>query len=139
MAANTSPIFSISGNVSWGAATLTTATGDYDGTGANNKLVFTADATNGSFLQRIRLKPIGTNIASVVRFYINNGSTNGTASNNTFYGEVSLPATTASNTAALIEIDYPFNFVLPAGYKIYAGVATTVAAGWVATAVGGNY
>jgi hypothetical protein len=118
---------------------LLTATGDYNGTGGNNILIFTADATNGGFVQRIRFKAIGTNTASVARIYINNGSTNGTATNNVFYGEVSLPGTTAINTAATVDVDYALNFALPAGYRIYAGLGTTVASGWVASVVAGAY
>ncbi len=144
MAANTNPIFSLLGQVSSDsgtgmANTITTATGDYTGISANHKLVFTADPTNGSWLSRLRFKAIGTNTASVARIYLNNGSTSATATNNSFFGEVSLPATTATNTAATVEIDYPMNIALNPGYRIYVGVATTVAAGWVCVGVGGDY
>ena len=140
MAANTTPIFSKIGAIGGiGSTTITTATGDYTGTGSNNILIFTSDATNGGFVQRIRFKAIGTNVVTVMRIYINNGLTNGTAANNVFYGELSLPATTASNTAGTVDIDYPLNFALPAGYKLYAGVATTVASGWVASVIAGAY
>ena len=144
MAANTNPIFSLLGQVSSDsgtgmANTITTATGDYTGISANHKLVFTADPTKGSWLSRLRFKAIGTNTASVARIYLNNGSTSATATNNSFFGEVSLPATTATNTAATVEIDYPMNIALNPGYRIYVGVATTVAAGWVCVGVGGDY
>lgn len=145
MAANTAPIYSIRGDSSVNNATtmpstFTTAAADYTGaTATNNKLVFTADATNGGFLQRLRFKALGTNTASVARVFINNGSANTTAANNAFYGEISLPATTAIATAATVEIDYPMNFALKPGFTIYVGLGTTVAAGWVCTAVGGQY
>ena len=141
MPGNTTPIFSKAGAIGGiGSTTLTTATGDYTGAGGNNILIFTSDATNGGFVQRIRLKAIGTNVATVLRVYINNGTgSNGTATNNVFYGEVSLPATTASTTAATVDIDYPLNIALPAGYKLYVGLGATVAAGWVATVVAGAY
>lgn len=144
MAANTDPIFSRIGDVSSDgttgmAPTITTATGDYTGISANHKLVFTADATNGGFVQRLRFKAVGTNVASVARIYLNNGSTAGTATNNSFFGELSLPATTATNTASTIDLDYPMAVALPAGFRIYVGVATTVSAGWVVTPVAGKY
>jgi hypothetical protein len=145
MPANTAPIYSIQGDNSVNdgttmPSTFTTAAADYTGaTATHNKLVFTADATNGGFIQRLRFKAIGTNTASVVRIFINNGSANTTAANNVFYGEVSLPATIATATAATIEIDYPMNFALKAGFTIYAGLGTTVAAGWVCTPIGGQY
>lgn len=145
MAANTSPIYSLKGDQSVDdgttmPSTFTTAAADYTGaTATHNKLVFTADSVDGGFIQRLRFKAIGTNTASVARIFINNGSANTTASNNAFYGEVSLPATTASAVAATIEIDYPMNFALRPGFRIYVGLGTTVAAGWVCTAIGGQY
>jgi len=144
MAANTDPVYSrigdVSSNGTTGMATdITTATGDYTGVSANHILVFTADATNGGYVQRLRFQAKGTNTASVARIYLNNGSTNTTATNNSFYGQQSLPGTTATNTAATTEIDYPMNLALPAGFRIYVGLGTTVAAGWVCVAVGGKY
>lgn len=141
---NTDPIYSRVGDITSDAGTgmaptLTTATGDYTGISANHKLVFTADGTNGSFVQKLKFKAIGTNVVSVARIYINNGSTAGTATNNSFYGEVTLPATTASNVQGTIEIEYILNIALPPGFKIYVGIATTVASGWVCTGVGGKY
>lgn len=121
------------------ASTLTTATADYTGISANHQLVFTADATNGGWIERLRFKAIGTNTASVARIYLNNGGVNTTASNNSFYGEVPLPATTAIATTGTIDLDYPMGFGIPAGFKIYVGLGTTVAAGWVCVAVGGKY
>lgn len=144
MAANTAPIFSLLGDVSnndgttFGAA-ITTATGDYTGASANHVLVHTGDATNGSYVRRLRFQAIGTNVATVARIYLNNGSANTTAANNVFYGQQSLPATTAINTAATVEIDYPMELALPPGFRIYVGVGTTVASGWVVTAVAGQY
>lgn len=144
MSANVNAIYSRLGNVSSNgtttmAPTLTTATGDYTGVSANNKLVWTAGATNGGFCPRIRFKAVGTNVATVARIYINNGSTNTSAANNSFYGEVSLPATTASNTSATVEVDYPMGFALDPGFTIYVGLGTTVASGWVAVVPGGIY
>lgn len=144
MPANTDPIYSRLGDVSKDGTTgmgqlITAAANDYTGIGANNVLVWTSDATNGGFLQRVRLKAGGTNVASVMRFFINNGSTNGTATNNCFYGEIGLPATTASATGATVDLDYPFNIALPAGFRIYAGLGTAVAAGWAMTPVAGKY
>jgi hypothetical protein len=140
MAANTAPIFSLSGAISLGTA-ITAVVTDYTGIGANNVVAFTANATNGGFVQRIRFKAAGTNAASVARIYINNGSANTTAANNTFYGEMSLPATTAITTAGTADVDYPMNFALPAGYRIVIGIsaATTLASGWVPTVIAGSY
>lgn len=144
MPGNNDPIYSRKGQVANNGTTgmnqlVLLASTDYTGIDADTSLIFTADATNGSFVQRIRFKAGGTNIASVARIYLNNGSTNATATNNTFYGEITLPATTAIATSATVEIDYPMNYALPAGFKIYFALATAVAAGWVATVVSGDY
>ena len=144
MPANTEPIYSRLGDVSNNATTgmnalVTAAANDYTGAGANNSLIFTADATNGGYVQRIRFKAGGTNVASVARIFINNGSAPTTATNNVFYGEISLPATTLIATAATIDVDYVMNFAIPAGFRIYFGLGTAVSAGWVATVIGGKY
>jgi hypothetical protein len=144
MAGNTDPIYSRRGMVATNGTTgmsqlITASAADYTGAGANNVLVFTADATNGSFVQRLRFKAGGTNVAAVMRIYINNGSANTSAANNAFYGEVSLPATTAATATATIDVDYPLNFALPAGFRIYVGLGAAVSAGWVVTAIAGDY
>jgi len=59
--------------------------------------------------------------------------------NSKLYGEISLPAVTISATTATIDVEYPMNVALPPGWAIYAGLGTTVAAGWSVTAVGGDY
>jgi len=143
MPVNINPIYSISGDLSSNlttgmAPTLTTAANDYTGISSNNKLVWTAGA-NGGYIERIRFKAVSSNVATVARIYINNGSDNTSAANNSFYGEISLPATTASATSATVDIDYPMNFALNAGFSIYVGLGTTVANGWVPIGVGGQY
>lgn len=117
---------------------VTAASGDYNGTGANNSLVFTA-GVEGGYVQRIRLKAVGTNVASVARFYINNGSSNLVATNNTFFHEEQLPATTATNTAPTPPVDVVLNFALEPNFRIYMGLGTAVAAGWVALPFAGKY
>lgn len=144
MPGNSDPIYSKQGDVTADGVsamhtTIITATGDYTGASTNHQKVFTADATNGGFVQRLRFKSLGTNIATVMRIFINNGSTNTTATNNAFYGEVSMPAVTAINTAATVDIDYPMNIALPPAFRLFAGVATTVTAGWVCVPVAGKY
>ena len=144
MAANNFPIYTVAPDVSSNgttgmANTMTTAAADYTGVSANNVLVFTADDTNGGYIRKLRFQAIGTNTASVARIYFNNGSTNTTAANNSLYGQVSLPATTAIATAATVEIDYPMELAINPGFRIYVGLGTTVAAGWVCTAIGGKY
>lgn len=143
MAANFNPIFTLTPDVSNNLATgfggtITTGTNDVTGVSANYKLVHTA-GPDGSYVRRLRFKALGTNVAGVMRIFINNGLVNTTAANNSFYGELSLPATTATTTASTVDLDYPLDIQLDAGYRIYVGVAATVAAGWVCTAIAAQY
>jgi hypothetical protein len=142
--ANKEPIYTLSGDVSSNGTTgmatgMVTATGDYTGVSANHVLVFTADATNGGYIRRLRFQATGACTASVARIYLNNDSSNGTATNNTFYGQVSLPGIVATIVAATSEVDYPMEFALNPGFRIYTGLGTTVATSWVCTAIGGKY
>ena len=119
----------------------TAANNVYDGTGTVGTC-FTAGAS-GSFLSFVKLKPnnsTANTAATCARFWINNGSTNATATNNFFYAEATLPATTVTPAAAQTEVIIQFNIALPADYKINWALATAPAGGgWVATGVGGNY
>jgi len=136
--ANTQPIFSSLGDIQWGTTVLTTLNTAKDGTGTVLN-VFTADATNGGFVQRIRFRAAGTNIATVARVFINNGSANSTPANNILYDEITLAATTLSEVAALAVYELPLNFALPPGYKLNVTLGTTVAAGYYVSVIGGKY
>ena len=137
MAANTAPIFSRLADVQWISGT--TLNNTYDLTSGTNFLVFTADATNGGYVQRIRFKALGTTVATVARVFINNGSTTATITNNILWDEISLPLVTASATAATATYELPLNIPLPAGYKIYVVFGTAAGAGWGMTVIGGKY
>lgn len=141
MPANTDAIWTRAPDIQWiGGITAANATRDL--TAGTSYLVFTADATNGGYLQYIRVKNDGTatTTATVMRFWINNGSTTGTATNNILFGEMTIPAITISAVAATPELDYPMELPLPAGYRIYVTVETDPGAtNLMATGVGGKY
>ena len=252
MPGNTDPIYSRVGVIQGAGIVLTTAANDYTGLSPYNVRCFVADSLNGGYIERLRFKPLGTNVASVARVFLNPGivghmaallttpaaptgtpsasggtmlsgtsvfvakivavdangclsavgtesstvtvagptgsiawtwtavtgavsyriytghagagseagywtsSTNSytqiamaegsgwtdgvpTATNNIFYGEIGLAATTLSASAPLQEIDYPMSFALPAGWEVYVGLGTAVAAGWAVSAIGGAY
>jgi hypothetical protein len=138
MPANTSPIFSIAADIQWVNGAITAANTTTDLTSGTIYAIFTAGA-NGSYIQRIRFRHLGTNVATVARVWINNGSTTGTAANNTLWDEITLAANTVSQVAASINYELPFSFALPAGYVIYVTLGTAVAAGFRATVIGGDY
>ena len=136
MAANTSPIFPLIPQIEWG--TITAANTNMDGTGTV-VTIFTADVTNGSHLSFITTKALGTNVATVLRVFINNGSANTVATNNILIHEISLPATTADTDAETTEVKWEADFALPPGYKINVTLGAAVSGGWAVTAVGGKY
>jgi hypothetical protein len=137
MPANTAPIFSLTPKTSWGTTAITTANTAKDGTGTVLG-VYTAGA-NGSYVQRVRFRPAGTNVQTVARLFINNGSTNATAANNILFDEITLSAITLSETAAQPSFEIPLNFALPAGYVLNITIGTSVAAGYYVSAIGGDY
>lgn len=260
MAANQNPIYTLTPSIRH-HANIALSSADYTGAGIHNYCVFQASHTNGSYVQKLRFKALGTNGAAVARIYINNGKSpranvcgnvagltgtpqttggflptgtyigkvftidpwgavstnsaevsasvtgptgridwfwtantgansyiitvgprtsepvvsfyNANASyqqttnfdtsgflntapfgmhvspfsslagagsyNNAFIGEVSLPATTAATTTATIDVEYPLNFALPAGWKILIGLGAAVNAGWSVTTIAGDY
>ena len=138
MAANTAPIYTKAGDIQW-IGGITTANTTTDLTTGTSYLAFTADGTNGGYVQKVRFRSLGTNVATVARVWINNGSTTGTATNNALFDEISLAASTVSQTSALAVYELPLNFALPAGYKLYITIGTAVAAGYHATVIGGKY
>lgn len=150
MAGNSNPIFSRIGIVS-GSTTGTVATfssGSYT-VGTNIFNVFTADATNGSFVQRIRFIPISTTsatatTATVHRIYVSSVSAPGattTAANTWLFQEVAAAAQTPATTTAVAYIEVPLNVALPPGYAILVNSSTTSTAntGWATSVFGGAY
>lgn len=160
MPVTATPVFAQTPNVGALNAIVSTAmtnTKAYDGTetaGTALALAYTAGA-NGSRVDQVAIRftstngltASGTSSATVIRFWINNGSANTTAGNNIFLGEVALPATavtalaTSANTVYYLTLP-PNGLNLPANYRIYGGL--TVAAGGTniaiaLNAVGGDY
>lgn len=137
MAANTSPIFGLTPVVSWG--TVSTANTAKDGTGTV-VTIFTAGA-DGARVDKIRYKAMGTNVATVLRIFVNNGSANSTATNNTMIREATIAATTLSEVAELVngEIDFPEGLILPNGYKLNITIGTSISAGLHVSAYGGSF
>lgn len=143
MPANTVPIYSKAGQISY-SATITAANTAKDGTGTV-ATIFTA-GVDGARVERVRVRANGTNVATVLRIFINNGGATTTAANNVLYAEMTLPATTLSEVAALATQELPntvdataFPIVLPAGYRLTATIGTAVAAGVQVSAIGSSY
>jgi hypothetical protein len=124
------PIFTV-------GATVTTANTAKDGTGTV-VLVYTA-GVNGSRIDNIKVRSTGTAVATVLRVFVNNGATNATATNNSLFTEATIAATTLSEVAALADNVITMGISLPATYRVYVTIGTTVAAALQVSGQGGDY
>lgn len=139
MSANTLPIFSAVGDIEW-TTVQTAANTTYDGTTGTPAIAFSA-SVSGGFVQRIRFKASGSATATVARIFINNGQSTGSAANNVLFDEITLAATSATQTAATAVYELPLNIALPPAYRILTTLGTVQSAGggWYAAVVGGSY
>ena len=143
---NDKPTWSASSSIQWGstdgvfraAGPIKTAATGVDGSDLMTT-VFTADATNGGFAHKLKIKPVGTNAATTLRIFINNGSTSGSIQNNILFRESNILAYVISETLAARPHDIDLNLRLPLGYKINVCLGTTIAAGVFVTVPGSKY
>ena len=145
MAANTAPIYSIAGDVNSVAALNSglvvgpTANTAQDGSGTLYK-AFTA-GTNGSYVQKIRFRPVGSPAATVCRVFISSSTTT-SATVTWLYDEITLPAVTVSQTAASSVFELPLNFALNASYLLYVTFGTSTGStgtGYSIVTIAGDY
>jgi len=145
MPANTSPIYSIVGSVdsvasnNSGLVVGPTANTALDGSGTLYK-AFTA-GTNGSYVQKIRFRPVGSPAATVCRVFISSSTTT-SATNTWLYDEITLPAVTLSQTAASSVFELPLNFALDPSYLLYVTFGTSTGSagtGYSIVTIAGDY
>ena len=138
MAGNTKPLFSAIPRSFLADAVLLTANATTDLTSGTIVLLATAGA-NGARLDAMHLQPLGTNVATVARFWLNNGGVTTTAANNRWFLDVTLPATTASLVASIPAVIIELNRAIDPLFRLYAVVGTTVIAGYHVVTFGGDY
>jgi hypothetical protein len=144
--AGTAPIYCATPAVRFASSNILGASAntalDGSGTpGTDYNVVFTAGAA-GSYLKRLRFKAgvsASATTLTVVRAFLNNGSSIGTAANNVFLDDLTLPATTPSITGASPVYFLSFEMPIPAGYQVFIKFATASANGWQVLAEGGDY
>ena len=145
MAANTSPIYSIVGAVdsvatnNSGLVVGPTANTALDGSGTLYK-AFTA-GTNGSYIQKIRFRPVGSPAATVCRVFISSSSTT-SATATWLYDEITLPAVTLSQTAASSVFELPLNIAVDPSYLLYVTFGTSTGSagtGYSIVTIAGDY
>lgn len=148
MPANTDPIFTRQGDINSVLVTAANTSTQGGGTIATDIfLAATADATNGSFIQRVRWIPTATapttTTATVGRVFISTVASGVTTSANTWlWFSVVLPAVAADNAASAdYPIDIPFGFALDPGYTILVTnhAAPAANSAWRAVVIGGLY
>ena len=147
---NNDPIYSKVGDIQASALVAAVNASLYNGAGTiatDVYKVWGADATNGGFLQRCRVKYVAnattTSVACVMKFFLS-AATSGavTDANMFFYDEIALPATsTLTTTAGNVSYDLPFGFALPAGWSVFVKitVAQPASCGFIVTGIGGKY
>jgi hypothetical protein len=136
MAANTAPIYGRTPDIQLAGSIIgSSANTATDGTGANTTLIYTADQTEGSYVQYVKLKSVSTTAATVARLWycsatgaFTPGTTN-TAANTTMIAEIGIPLWTASNTLASPDIVIPVNMPLPPSTKLLMTFGTSTGAG----------
>lgn len=152
MAANTAPIYTNvpqrTGSI-WTSSLTANTKSDGTGTiGTDMVLAFTADATDGSRVERLRFMPCASTAATattatVLRVYISTVSSGSTTRADTIlWAEVACPSTTADQTTVAVNpIEVPFGISLPAGNTILWSMHHSAAANtsWGCSAIGGAY
>lgn len=150
MAQNTSPIFTLVPRTGFGTLTGNIAHARSDGVGTIGTDVFSifvADATDGSYVSKVRISAAATTpttmTASVIRLYISSQSSGATtAANTVLWQEISTAAIPAANAANAINYyEVPFDLALPASFNILAAIHANMAANtrFQFLTVGGDY
>jgi hypothetical protein len=149
MPANTDPIYTRTPDIQLGGAVLgSSANTATDGTGANITSVFQADATEGGYVQKMVLKPVGSPAATVLRVFLCSvtgpftAGTSNTAANTSLIAEQSAVAFTASNTAASPQYEIALNMPIPPGWRLLLTSGTSTGAagiGYAVTTIAGKY
>lgn len=150
MAQNTKPIYSLIPKVAFGTITGNVGLTRSDGVGTVGTdlfKIFTAHATDGSFVTKIRISCAATAsttmTASVLRFYISSVASGATtAADTVLYQEVAVAALAASHTSNATNFyEVAFGLPLAAGQTILVSIDDNLAANtrWQFLVFAGDY
>lgn len=121
------PLFVSNAVPLWGS--LTAANTALDGTGTTLVLAPAVKCRVRSVICR----HLGTNVVTVARVFVNNGSSAATPANNSLIEEATIAANTLSQIAAspktVIPLGSDGGIILPSTHKILITIGTAVAAG----------
>jgi len=134
MAANTSPIFSLTPKV--GLVTISTANANRDGTGTLGTVL--TGGTNGTRVDRIVIEATGTTTAGMIRFFIYDGTSVTQMWQEVVVSAITVGASTQAFRGVIITPDMQAPLlVLPSGYVLK--VSTHNAETFAITAHGADY
>jgi len=119
--------------------TVTLATANTSRTGATGAVEILYEADGPRYIDRIEYTPLGTNIATVARIFLNFAEPFTEATNNGLLKEVTLPSTSASEVAALAQVSVDLDQYIDRGQRLIVSIGTTIAAGVALRAVVGNH
>lgn len=150
--ANTDPIYSRVADIqSSSVAALLGPTPNtaQDGTGTIYP-IWTSDATNGGYLQKLTFESITSPAATSCRVFladtvptVTSGALVSNTSVNTHkINEIALPTVTVSQTNAAPHLELMINMAIPPGYRVCVAFGTSTGAattGWAILGVGGKY
>jgi len=142
--ANTNPIFIGTPNVQWAklfASSLPTGSHNACGTLGTDVMVAYSASSAGSRIDEIKVVSLGTNNATVVRLFINNGQDNTVPANNSLFYELAVAGSSISEPTpqAINEIVFTNGLNLGASFRLLAVTSVSQSAGLHITAFGGDY
>ena len=141
MPGGTLPLFIQQPMLQW-SNTISTNNSTKDGTGITfEQPLVTGNIQNGTYVDYVRYRALGTTFATVARIFLNNGGVTSNAVNNSLIAEMTLPGQTWSETISIPEYTQFLKLSIPAGHNVYTCLANTVntVSGWDITAIGGHY
>ena len=144
MAANTSPIFIAKPNIQWAklsASGSPTVSHTANGVLGTDVMVVYSASLNGSRIDEVKIISLGTNPATVVRLFINNGLDNTVITNNTLIDEIDIAGTTISEVVSkpVTRIVYTNGLNLAPSQRLLAVTSVSQSDGLHITAFGGDY
>lgn len=150
MPMNTSPIFTLTPNVSSVIITQASANVKSDGTGTIGTDIFLAftPGSNGSYIDRIRFSSVASaaatnSVATTLRIFLSTKTSGVTAPGDTWLlMEVSVPIiATDHSTNATPSYEVSVGIAIPSTLRVLVSqhIAQTANQNWNATVVGGDY
>lgn len=130
MATNTAPVFRKTVNMATGGK-ITAANTGTDGTGSN--IVTFMTAVFMTYVDLVRIHPLGNNVATLLRIWVGNSADLTIASNNSLLYELEIPAISGWSGSGLLALPKyvwrPEALCIPPSHVLRASLSVAVSAG----------